>query len=323
MKHQKSVGCALFREGEERKYLLLRYGYGHWGFVKGKVEEGENEKETILREIREETGIEEVDFVEGFRERISYYFKRGDKQIHKEVVFYLARTNEEKVTLSREHKDYSWLKYEKAIDRLSYENTQDILKKSKKFLEREGNQKKLSEMREEIKSCTKCPLSQSRSNAVPGKGPVNAKVMIVGGSPGTKEDKSGDPFVGKSGKTLKKLFEKLDIEKEKIFFTNLVKCKPPGNREINRNEAKKCIEEYLKEQIEVIDPDLIVTLGLLPLKHLLYKTRLKSVHGKKIEREGRTYFPTYDPGSRRKSEDMKKEMNKDLRKLKKVIKNIN
>ena len=134
MKREKSAGAIVFRKDKEIKYLLLHYEAKHWDFPKGNVEEKETDTETVKREIAEETGITDVEIIQGFKEKIQYYYKLKNELINKEVIFYLAKTNTEKVKLSFEHIGYIWLSYDKAINKLTYKNAKDILKKAHEFL---------------------------------------------------------------------------------------------------------------------------------------------------------------------------------------------
>lgn len=135
---EKSAGVIIFRsDDEEIKYLLLKYGYGHWDFVKGNIEKGENEIETIIRETKEETGIEDLKFLKGFKEKISYFYRKGKDLVYKEVVFYLAETEEKKVRLSYEHEDYCWLPFEKALEKITFNNSKKLLKKANSYLKNE------------------------------------------------------------------------------------------------------------------------------------------------------------------------------------------
>lgn len=134
--NEKSCGMVLFREKDGTKlYLLLHYLGNHWDLVKGHVEEGESEHETATRELLEETGIADIKYVEGFREEVSYWYKRAGKPSHKQVVFFLAKTELEDVRLSHEHKGFKWLPYNAAFNKLSFDNAQTLLKKAKEFLE--------------------------------------------------------------------------------------------------------------------------------------------------------------------------------------------
>ena len=126
---EKSCGIVLFKEDKGiKKYLILHYPGGHWDFPKGHVEEGENEYETALRELREETGIENVEFIDGFRMKIAYRYMKEGTPSHKQVIFFLAKTESKKVSLSFEHKNFKWVTFEKAMSRLTFDNAKNILK---------------------------------------------------------------------------------------------------------------------------------------------------------------------------------------------------
>ena len=124
----------MFRKIREFEYLLLHYEAGHWDFVKGQVEVNESEKETVMRELEEETKITDAHFVGNFREEISYIYRRKGKTIYKKVAYFLVQAQKSKVTLSYEHVAYVWLTYEKAIERLTFKNAKDVLKKAHEFL---------------------------------------------------------------------------------------------------------------------------------------------------------------------------------------------
>ncbi len=129
--NEKSCGAVVFfKNQEETKYLLLRYEAGHWDFVKGNVEVNETEKETVLRELKEETGIVDAEFIDAFREPITYFYRRQGETVHKEVVFYLIQSQTEKVQLSFEHVGYTWLNYAEALQKLTFKNAKDTLQKA-------------------------------------------------------------------------------------------------------------------------------------------------------------------------------------------------
>ena len=128
---EKSCGIVLFRYDAGKKlYLLLHYPGGHWDFPKGHVEAGEGEHQAAIRELHEETGIESAIFVEGFRERVEYFYYRDGKKMHKEVFYFLAESSVSQVRLSFEHKGFEWLPFEVAIERITFKNSKDVLKKA-------------------------------------------------------------------------------------------------------------------------------------------------------------------------------------------------
>ncbi len=135
MLQNKSCGAILFvRQSSQIKYLLLQYSGSYWGFVKGGIEANESEKETVIRELKEETGITDAVFIEGFREQIEYFYRRKNANVHKVAILYLMEAFSEKVQLSFEHKAYIWLDYEQSIKKLSYKNSKEVLRKANDFL---------------------------------------------------------------------------------------------------------------------------------------------------------------------------------------------
>ncbi len=130
LKEEKSVAAIIYHEDE---YLLLKYGLGHWEFVKGHIEPGETEEETIMRELKEETGIDSAKIVNGFNEDYEYYFKFKGQKIHKRVSCYLIKSNTKDVKISFEHEDFKWLTIDKAIRQVTYDNAKELLQKAKKF----------------------------------------------------------------------------------------------------------------------------------------------------------------------------------------------
>lgn len=143
MQKERSAGAVVFMPDKKWiRYLLLHYGAGHWDFPKGHVEEGEKEEETAKREVKEETGIEKIDILKGFKEKIHYFYRFEDKLMSKDVVFFLAKSKEEEVKISFEHIGFEWLPYEEALERLTFKNAKEILKEANDFL---GKNKSLSE----------------------------------------------------------------------------------------------------------------------------------------------------------------------------------
>ncbi len=132
MLEERSAGSIIYRQTPQGKmYLLLNYPSGHWDFVKGNIEKGETFKQTVLREMREETGIVDITFVEGFEDKVEYHYQRDGQVIHKEVVFFVSNTKTDQVILSHEHRDYVWLNFNDALAKLTYKTAQNLFKKIK------------------------------------------------------------------------------------------------------------------------------------------------------------------------------------------------
>ena len=137
MLNEKSCGAVVYVKNSEVKYLLLQYEAGHWDFVKGNVEEGESEQETTLRELREETGIADAPFISGFKEKISYFYKRQGATVYKEVVFFLMEAKNTDVKLSFEHIAFEWLTYDEAMKKLTFKNAKNVLQRAREFLKKQ------------------------------------------------------------------------------------------------------------------------------------------------------------------------------------------
>jgi DNA polymerase len=184
-------------------------------------------------------------------------------------------------------------------------------------------EKELEKLHQKIKNCQKCPLWKLRKNAVPGEGPVNAKIFICGQAPGVEEDKTGRPFIGRAGNFLNELLKIADIEREKIFITSPVKClpQPPINRKPRKEEIETCLP-YLKEQIKIINPKYFILLGEVAFSVFFPKEKLGDFRGKWIEKNGKFYFPTYHPAAGLRFPRIRKVLEEDFRKLKKFLKMI-
>jgi 8-oxo-dGTP pyrophosphatase MutT (NUDIX family) len=134
MIEERSAGAVLFNETDSGKnFLLLNYPSGHWDFVKGNIEKGESLRQTVIREIREETDITDVEFVDGFEDKIEYHYQRDGDLVHKEVIFFLAKTKTTDVKISHEHLGFVWLNFDDALKKVTYKNAKDLLNKIKKL----------------------------------------------------------------------------------------------------------------------------------------------------------------------------------------------
>jgi len=155
---------------------------------------------------------------------------------------------------------------------------------------------RLAQIAAEIRQCKKCPLGSTRKNSVPGAGPISAEIMAIGEGPGHHENEQGLPFVGASGKFLTLLFKDGGIPRETVFITNVVKCRPPGNRDPKPSELEAC-SMYLEQQIEAINPVVIITLGRFSMARYFKNVRISKIHGEASWRDGRLIVPMYHPAA--------------------------
>jgi uracil-DNA glycosylase family 4 len=152
------------------------------------------------------------------------------------------------------------------------------------------------ELYAQIRSCTRCPLAQSRTRAVPGEGPEGAALMFIGEAPGFHEDKSGRPFVGAAGKFLEELLASIHLTREQVYIANVIKCRPPGNRDPLPEEIEAC-QSYLDRQIELIRPRMIVTLGRFSMARYFPGAKISAIHGKPRKIDGVLYYPMFHPAA--------------------------
>lgn len=172
--------------------------------------------------------------------------------------------------------------------------------------------KSLDEIEELVKNCTKCELCKNRNNTVFADGNKNAKIMFIGEGPGADEDMQGKPFVGKAGKLMNEAFKGVGIKREEVYISNIVKCRPPGNRTPLKEEAIACLD-YLRNQVMLINPKIIVLLGNTALKNILGdEYSITSSRGKWIERKGIKYMPTFHPAALLRDETKKVDFWNDL-----------
>ena len=175
------------------------------------------------------------------------------------------------------------------------------------------------DLKKSIAECKKCRLCTNRTNIVLGDGNINAKIMFIGEGPGADEDKQGLPFVGKAGQLMNKAFQALGINREEIYIANIVKCRPPSNRVPEEDEAQACLN-YLRNQVVLIKPEIIVLLGSTALKTILGKEYgITAVRGKWMEKNGIKYMPTWHPAALLRDENKKIEFWQDLKEVKKYL----
>lgn len=164
-----------------------------------------------------------------------------------------------------------------------------------------GEQKRnLIALEREIKSCEDCPLWKEAERAVPGEGDANARIMLIGEAPGQEEDKQGRPFVGKSGQKLTSYMNQAGLSRDQTYITNVVKHRPPNNRDPQQEEIEAC-SPYLRKQVEIIDPEIIITLGNFALNFILGRKGIAKARGQsykqRVAGKERKVIPTYHPAA--------------------------
>src|ERR687883_1303372 len=148
----------------------------------------------------------------------------------------------------------------------------------------------------EVRACVKCRLSETRTVGVPGEGSPNAEIFFIGEGPGFHEDQQGRPFVGAAGQLLTEMLREVGLRREEVFITNVVRCRPPGNRDPQPDELDAC-DEYTQRQIALLDPRLIVTLGRYSMARFVGQGPMRDLHGRTREWNGITCLAMYHPAA--------------------------
>ncbi|HEX9363284.1 MAG TPA: uracil-DNA glycosylase [Candidatus Dormibacteraeota bacterium] len=177
----------------------------------------------------------------------------------------------------------------------------------------------LSELHQAIRSCKNCGLHATRTQAVPGIGPCPANLMIVGEAPGFNEDRQGEPFVGAAGKLLDTLLARIQLSRADVYITNVLKCRPPMNRDPMPNEAEAC-SPYLKEQLALVKPKVVLILGRHALERLLPgQGSISRIHGSLIKRGDLAYVPLYHPAAALHNGSLVGDLERDFDSLKRYL----
>jgi DNA polymerase len=177
----------------------------------------------------------------------------------------------------------------------------------------------LNVIADEVASCTLCELHHSRKLAVPGEGPADSDIMFIGEGPGFHENEQGRPFVGAAGKFLEELLGTIDLSREQVFITNVVKCRPPGNRDPQFEEIDICTKTYLERQIQAINPKVVVTLGRFSMNLLIPNVKISNVHGKSFQVKGRLVVPMYHPAAALHQGSLRPVIERDFKELPQLI----
>jgi DNA polymerase len=176
----------------------------------------------------------------------------------------------------------------------------------------------LAQIADEIKVCTRCELHRTRTKSVPGEGPADARIMLIGEAPGWNEDQQGRPFVGAAGKFLEELLAAAGLTRSEVFITNVVKSRPPGNRDPLPDEIAACAP-FLERQIEVIDPEVIVTLGRFSMARWFPGERISRIHGQPKRVGRRLIVPMYHPAAALHQQSLKETILEDFGKLPRIL----
>ncbi len=180
----------------------------------------------------------------------------------------------------------------------------------------------LTELRTGVAGCVACPLHEGRTNAVPGDGPADAEVVFVGEAPGFYEDKQARPFVGQAGKFLDELLASVGWRRDQVYVTNVVKCRPPNNRDPLPIELDTCETNWLKPELGLVDPKVIVTLGRYSLARLFPKESIGRVRGKTLQWGMYTVYPIYHPAAALHQQRLRGVIMEDFKRLPEVLEEV-
>jgi uracil-DNA glycosylase len=176
----------------------------------------------------------------------------------------------------------------------------------------------LTELYEQIRTCYKCDIAKLRTNAVPGEGPENAEIMFIGEAPGWNEDKQGRPFCGQAGQFLDQLLAAINLDRKKVYIGNVIKCRPPDNRDPLPTEILNC-SMFLDKQLEIIKPKMIVTLGRYSMARFFPGKSISKIHGTAEKKDGVIYFAMYHPAAALHQGNLRHTIEEDMKKIPKIL----
>jgi uracil-DNA glycosylase family 4 len=176
----------------------------------------------------------------------------------------------------------------------------------------------LTELYQQIELCQKCDIARMRTKVVPGEGAENAAIMFIGEAPGWHEDQQGRPFVGQAGQFLDKLLASINLDRTKVYIANVIKCRPPDNRDPLPTEIQNC-RHWLDSQIEIIKPKMIVTLGRYSMAPYFPGKSISKIHGTTMKKDGIIYFAMYHPAAALHQQSLRQEIEKDFQKIPEVL----
>lgn len=177
----------------------------------------------------------------------------------------------------------------------------------------------LTELYEEIAVCQRCDLAKGRTHTVPGEGPEDAEIMFIGEAPGFHEDRQGRPFVGAAGRFLEELLASIGLRREDVYICNVIKCRPPGNRDPLPDEIEAC-KPFLDKQIELIQPKLVVTLGRYSMARYFPNAQITRIHGRPKRIGNRIYYPMFHPAAALHQPKWRSAVEEDMLKIPQLLK---
>ena len=176
----------------------------------------------------------------------------------------------------------------------------------------------LTELYQEIERCQDCELGKHRTKVVPGEGPEKTSILFIGEAPGWHEDQQGRPFVGPAGKYLEDLLASINLKREQVYIANVIKCRPPGNRDPLPGEIQAC-SKWLTRQIEMIKPQMIITLGRYSMAKYFPNQSISQVHGKARKQDDIIYYAMYHPAAALHQGSLRKTIEADMAKIPQIL----
>ncbi len=326
MDFQFSAGVIVYAYFDaERKFLFLKDHHGNAGPPKGHIDKGESAHDAALRETLEESGLG-VNPDAYYRDDVHYIYTENGEKVNKSVAYFIAEVKSDvKVRISPEHVGYEWLSLKEFPDGLPYKNSsirnaiREIYFRADSYIDKI---EKMDALNKEYSMLPKKQRSWSLSkNFVPGEGPLNAKVAIIGQAPGRNEDEQRRPFVGAAGKLLDHLIRKAGLKREKVFITSIVQFFPPENRLPTQEEANLCMP-FLKRQLEIVKPKYIILLGNFAAQNIDGMGEIMKNHGKLVKSKeyGCYLYATLHPAAAVRIKKHTPIIEEDFAKLKEILK---
>lgn len=179
----------------------------------------------------------------------------------------------------------------------------------------------LTQLNDQIRVCQKCDLAKGRTNAVPGEGPENAEIMFIGEAPGFHEDRQGRPFVGAAGKLLDELLATIEIKREQVYIGNVIKCRPPQNRDPQPEELAAC-KPYIDKQLDLIKPKVVITISRFAMARWFPDKKISEIHGKPKKFGDLVVLPMYHPAAALHQPSLKKVLEEDFKRVPQILKEM-